>query len=73
MKRTLYLVFWGNGFVGAFDSEDFEQEFNTPTNALGEDLQRIWARGEYSDIKIITHDDLQSLRVENGYEKKMVL
>lgn len=64
MKCTysfLYLVDWGNGFLGGFDTE-FEQTFNTPSRSVFDDLKRLGVR----NVRIITPQELDELR---GYHK----
>ena len=57
----LYLVDWGNGFLGGYD-EDFTQTFNTPSRIVFDDLKRLGVR----NVKIITPEELDELR---GYHK----
>lgn len=57
----LYLVDWGNGFLGGYD-EDFTQTFNTPSRIVFDDLKRLGVR----DVKIITPKELDELR---GYHR----
>lgn len=57
----LYLVDWGNGFVGRFDRQ-FNQEFNSPQSLVFSDLK--WKKVDH--IKIITPQELDALR---GYHK----
>ena len=57
----IYLVDWGNGFLGGF-SEEFEQTFNTPSKSVFDDLKRMGVR----NVKIITPHELDELR---GYHK----
>lgn len=67
MKRAysfLYLVDWGNGFLGGYDG-DFTQTFNTPSRMVFEDLKRLGVR----EIRIITPKELDELR---GYHKPSV-
>lgn len=64
MKREyslLYLVDWGNKFVGGYD-EKFEQVFNTPVTSVFDDLRRLRVKR----TKIITPVELDALR---GYHK----
>ena len=63
MKKNsfLYLVDWGNGFIGGFDKE-FTQTFNTPSNIIFNDLKWCGVR----EFKIITPEELDKLR---GYHK----
>lgn len=57
----LYLVDWGNGFLGGYD-EDFTQTFNTPAKMVFDDLKHYGVK----NIKIITPQELDELR---GYHK----
>lgn len=60
MKRFyefIYLVDWGNGFLGGF-SEEFEQTFNTPSKIVFDDLKRMGVK----NVKIITPSELDELR-----------
>ncbi len=59
---SLYLVNWGNGFVGGYDSVDYTQVFNTSTKFLWDDLMRMNVKEFY----IITPEDLDRYR---GYHK----
>lgn len=53
----LYLVDWGNGFVGGFDKQ-FHQEFNSPQSLVFSDLKLK----RVEQIKIITPHELDELR-----------
>lgn len=57
----MYLVDWGNGFLGGYD-EDFAQTFNTPSRIVFDDLKYLGVR----NVKIITPEELDELR---GYHK----
>lgn len=64
MKYTytfMYLVDWGNGFLGGF-SQEFEQTFNTPSKSAFDALKRMGVK----EVKIITPQELDELR---GYHK----
>lgn len=53
----LYLVDWGNGFVGGFTKE-FTQKFNTPKCEIFDDLKL----NGVESIKILTPQELDELR-----------
>lgn len=57
----LYLVDWGNGFLGGYD-EKFEQAFNTPSRMVFDDLKRLGVK----NVRIIMPNELDELR---GYHK----
>lgn len=61
MKSFMYLVDWGNGFVGGFNDK-YEQEFNTPSKFVFDDLKRLGIK----DVRLITPKELDELR---GYHK----
>lgn len=64
MKRQydfMYIVYWGNGFVGGY-SPDFEQIFNTPEHSMLAEVRRFCAR----TVHIIYPRELDELR---GYHK----
>lgn len=60
-EKCLYLVDWGNGFLGGFNKE-YTQMFNTPSESVFDDLKRL----EVKNVKIITPQELDELR---GYHK----
>lgn len=58
----LYLVDWGNGFIGGFD-KDFHQAFNTPARDVSNDLKSYGVK----ETKAITPKQLDELR---GYHRQ---
>ena len=67
MKRNytfLYLVDWGNGFIGGFAGcdDEYRQVFNTPSRSVFDDLKRLGVR----DCRIISPMEFDSIR---GYHK----
>lgn len=65
--KCFYFIDWHNGLVGIFDSEDFSQRANCPVDSF---YKTVHGFGSYQEIVLIelkNNQELNKLKVENGY------